>query len=145
MDGNRYECHCLFNYCVVKTFYFYPDEEWDDLITGEIMSHTCKLEVTIRKAPSWASDPQMKKYFSRIVPRCQEGFRQIGEDYTIKETRQQLEGRFLFREYIDDNNDTQRLYLSLRKDSGIMPTKEEMAEFMDRCIYFANTDLMIEV
>lgn len=100
------------------------------------------VRVSVRSVAT-KSNEQLGYYWAVIVPKIQEGMREQGNELSQVEVNQFLNERFFCQtKTISWVKNGAEFFAQLRKPrSKSGATKDEMSQFIDECIRFANTEL----
>lgn len=100
------------------------------------------VKVSVRSVAT-KSNEQLGYYWAVIVPKIQEGMREQGNELSQVEVNQFLNERFFCQtKMISWVKNGVEFFARLRKPrSKSGATKDEMSQFIDECIRFANTEL----
>lgn len=99
------------------------------------------------KSIATKSNEQLGYYWAVIVPKVQQGMREQGNELSQVEVNQFLNERFFCKvKTISWVKNGAEFFAQIRKPrSKSGATKDEMSEFIDQCIRFANTELGIYI
>ena len=105
------------------------------LITVEVKSKATKTK------------EQLGYYWEVVLPRVKEGLLQDGNELSLAETNQLLNEKFFYKlktiTWKVGNDEHLHTILTPRSKSGA--TKDEMSEFLDKVIRWAQVDLGVEI
>ena len=105
------------------------------LITVEVKSKATKTK------------EQLGYYWEVVLPRVREGLMQDGNELSLVETNQFLNEKFFYKiktiTWKVGNDEHLHTILAPRSKSGA--TKDEMSEFLDKVIRWAQVDLGVEI
>jgi len=142
MSINRVYIPATISYNIDTTIHIKVDKELMQSYLKEIIgsNNTCDVEISITRADSKKTNPQLAYFFSVVLPIIKARFEDLeGTTFTKGEIMSILKDRYFYEE-IYYGGEFVKEHLSLSKAS-----KEEVKKFISECIEFATDILDIEI
>ena len=104
------------------------------------------IEVSVRSKASKTKE-QLGYYWEVVLPRVRQGLEQDGNEMSLVEVNQFLNEKFFYKlktvTWKVGNDEHQHTILTPRSKSGA--SKDEMSQFLDKVIRWAQVDLGVEI
>lgn len=100
-----------------------------------------EVEIIVQRKKSRRSDPQNKYYWAVVVTECQQGFRELGNDWSKEQVHDFLKTNYNYREVVNESTgEVLRYPLSTAR-----LTKSEFSEMIEKIIRFAAEYLNVQI